>query len=289
MLRAVPDHPKFAELKALLKLPKGAAAGFLEMMWHFAGRFTPQGNIGKYSDAAIEAWVEWNGEPGALIAALEKAHWLDRHPVHGLVVHDFHDHADDATRLSLKRKRLDFLTRCPDTVPTTSGLPEPGAGAEPGAEPEPGARVISIRPVVDETWTLFEAEADKAGMVASDEERIDLSRKWASLDFEHRLKAIDALKRRMANGEYSSGFVPTMRNYLWDRLWTRADRPRPKARDAPAEKKASNFRQDFGAEIAGPCKDCGSVAACGCAAAKVSQALEGLRSGMQVRQIGASK
>lgn len=45
-LRAVPDHPKFAELKAILGQPKGPVAGWLEMMWHFTGRFTPKGTLG---------------------------------------------------------------------------------------------------------------------------------------------------------------------------------------------------------------------------------------------------
>ncbi len=54
-LRAVPDHPKFADLKARLGRPKYVALGCLETIWHFTGRFTPQGNLGKYTDQAIEA------------------------------------------------------------------------------------------------------------------------------------------------------------------------------------------------------------------------------------------
>ncbi len=49
-LRAVPDHPKFADLMARLGRPKYVALGCLEAVWHFTGRFTPQGNIGKYTD-----------------------------------------------------------------------------------------------------------------------------------------------------------------------------------------------------------------------------------------------
>jgi hypothetical protein len=64
-LRAVPDHPKFYRLKTILHLNRGSALGYLEGTWHFCARFTPQGNIGKYSDEEIEAWLEWDGEPGA--------------------------------------------------------------------------------------------------------------------------------------------------------------------------------------------------------------------------------
>src|ERR1700687_3950916 len=124
-LRAVDDHPKLARLKAILKCGRCQAMGCLEAVWHFTGRFTPQGNLGKYSDAEIEAWVEWWGEPGIFIPALVEAGWVDRDQVHRLVVHDWDKHADDATRLSLKRQKMPFVATRPYSVPTMSGLPEP--------------------------------------------------------------------------------------------------------------------------------------------------------------------
>lgn len=107
-LRAVPDHPKFAHLKALLDQPKGATLGWLEAIWHFAGRFTPQGNVGKYSDQAIEAWVEWNGVPGALISALAESKWLDKDQEHRLIAHDWHEHADVMVHTTLARSLQRF-------------------------------------------------------------------------------------------------------------------------------------------------------------------------------------
>jgi|GEM_PF-2324998 hypothetical protein len=107
-LRAVSDHPKFADLKARLGRPKYAALGCLEAIWHFTGRFTPQGNIGKYTDHAIEAWVEWDGEPGALIAALVDARWLDTDPTHRLIVHDWNEYADSMVHTDLARHCLLF-------------------------------------------------------------------------------------------------------------------------------------------------------------------------------------
>jgi len=143
-LRAVVDHPKFFRLKTLLKLTKGECLGYLEAVWHFTGRYTPNGNIGKYSVEEIEAWVEWDGEEGALISAMITAKWIDNDPVHGLIVHDWCKHADDATRLSLKRANTAFIVptvsgQCRDTVTdtaTVSGLPEPEPVPEPVPEPE---------------------------------------------------------------------------------------------------------------------------------------------------------
>lgn len=121
-LRAVPDHPKFADLKMRLKQPKGVVVGWLEMMWHFSARFTPQGNIGKYSDTAIEAWLEWNGEPGALIAALADTGWLDRSEAFRLIIHDWHEHADDYVNTELARKCLTFAN---GKLPRTGRLNKP--------------------------------------------------------------------------------------------------------------------------------------------------------------------
>jgi hypothetical protein len=133
-LRAVPDHPKFADLKARLNQPKGAVLGWLEAIWHFTGRFTPQGNIGKYEDRAIEAWVEWNGEPGALIAALIASRWLDEDPVWRILVHDWAKHADKAAKNSINRSKEDF---CVPTIRTLYPLPVPESSPVPESLPEP--------------------------------------------------------------------------------------------------------------------------------------------------------
>lgn len=115
-LRAVPDHPKFAALKARLGVPKHVALGILETLWHFAGRYTPQGNVGKYTDSEIEAWLEWGGgETGVLIQALVDSRWLDRDSAWRVLVHDWPIHADKATKQALVRSKLQF---CVPTVHT---------------------------------------------------------------------------------------------------------------------------------------------------------------------------
>jgi hypothetical protein len=108
-LRAVPDHPKFAALKARLSMNRAETMGYLECMWHFCGRFTPQGNIGKYTDSQIESWIEWRGEPGALISAFIAEKWIDQDTNYRLVVHDWHLHADKATKNALVRTKKIFV------------------------------------------------------------------------------------------------------------------------------------------------------------------------------------
>src|ERR1035437_623991 len=118
-LRAVTEHPKFAQLKSILRAPKGATLGWLEATWHFAAKFTPQGNVGKYDNSQIEAWVEWNGEPGALIAALVESKWLDDDPEFRLVIHDWDRHADTFVHTDLARHCLTFVN---GALPNTGRL-----------------------------------------------------------------------------------------------------------------------------------------------------------------------
>jgi hypothetical protein len=154
-LRAVPDHPKFADLKQRLGLPKYATLGILEAIWHFTGRFTPQGNIGKYPDSVIEAWAEWQGEPGAMVSALLQSRWVDADEEFRILVHDWDQHADKATKTALARSKRDFctpnvptlFTQCTDSVLPEGGLPVPVPVPEPVPVPVPV-------PVPDKNTTL---------------------------------------------------------------------------------------------------------------------------------------
>lgn len=107
-LRAVIDHPKFSRLKQILRLNKPCTLGNLEALWHFCGRYTPTGAIGKYSNADIEAWLEWDGPADQLVEALVAARWIDEHPEHRLVVHDWPHHADDLVHTELARRCQPF-------------------------------------------------------------------------------------------------------------------------------------------------------------------------------------
>jgi hypothetical protein len=91
----------------------------LELLWHFAARYAQQGNVGRYSDARIEAALDWCGKRGSLIDGLVQARWLQRTAKYGLLVHDWHVHADDAVRKYLTRNKLEFLTREQDTGKST--------------------------------------------------------------------------------------------------------------------------------------------------------------------------
>jgi len=134
MKRGTPRHPKIAHLCELLRVKLPTAVGYLELLWHFTAEFAPQGDIGRFADQRIEAAISWPGSPGNLASALVEAGWLDRNEEHRLVVHDWHDHADDAVRKRLSRAKLPFLSYPCDTAKVTGEPPTP---ADNGSLPEP--------------------------------------------------------------------------------------------------------------------------------------------------------
>lgn len=68
-------------------------AGLLEVMWLVAARETPRGDLGQMDNETIAIELEWNGDPDHLVKSLVETRWLDPHPEHRLVVHDWADHA----------------------------------------------------------------------------------------------------------------------------------------------------------------------------------------------------
>ena len=103
MKRGTVDHPKTKKLAKLLELPRYAAVGILESLWHFAARYCPTGDVGRYGDDELAEDLGWTGDPKALTDALVEAEWLDRNDTHRLIVHDWPEHCDDAVHMHLAR------------------------------------------------------------------------------------------------------------------------------------------------------------------------------------------
>ena len=129
MKRGACEHPKVYDLMARLKKRRPEVLGYLELLWQFAAKFAPQGNIGRFPDDRIEAACDWTGRRGALIDALVQAGWLQLDSSYRILVHDWHEHADNTVRKRLQRDRLTFFQptettsrQCPDTVQTPSAL-----------------------------------------------------------------------------------------------------------------------------------------------------------------------
>jgi hypothetical protein len=96
--RTAPGSPKTIDLARRLGITRYAAVGLLEMLWHYTAQYAPRGDIGRHGDEAVIAEaVYWDRDPAELVLQLRAAGWLDLCQ-HGLHVHHWPDHADQAVQ-----------------------------------------------------------------------------------------------------------------------------------------------------------------------------------------------
>jgi hypothetical protein len=111
MKRGGPQHPKVMLLAATLGLERYAAVGLLECLWHFTAQYAPRGDLGRYTDAQIAGAIGWQVNDAArLVDALVCCRLVDASPTDRLVVHDWHDHADQTVQRVLSRRGESFVT-----------------------------------------------------------------------------------------------------------------------------------------------------------------------------------
>ncbi len=121
MKREALEHTKLKRLRRRLNLPKWQAVGLLETLWHLTAKQTPRGDIGKLSDEDIAIGIDYSGDEILMVDALVASGWVDRHPEHRLLIHDWHEHCDDGVHMKLARGRIFFAT---GHTPKTSRLPK---------------------------------------------------------------------------------------------------------------------------------------------------------------------
>lgn len=97
------------------------AMGLMEAIWHLTDREAPRGDIGRLSDEDIALSIGYSKDEAELINALVSAGWIDRDEKHRLVVHDWHEHAQDSVHMRLARARQHFFN---GQAPNLSRLPK---------------------------------------------------------------------------------------------------------------------------------------------------------------------
>lgn len=120
MKREAIDHTKIKRLCRRLRIPRYQAVGILETLWHLTAKEAARGDIGKLSNEDIALSLDYQEDEDELIECLTACGWLDIHPEHRLVVHDWIEHVDDAVHMRLARARLFFWD---GTAPKTGRLP----------------------------------------------------------------------------------------------------------------------------------------------------------------------
>lgn len=161
MKRGTMILPKFKRLGRELGLPTYATAGLLECLWHFTAQCAERGNIGKYTDEDIAEAVGWEGNAAALVAALILHKWLDKCDTHRLVVHDWNQHADDATKKRVERSgeswAIAVKTEARRTTADNGGqrrtMADNGSLPEPEPEPEPVPEPQPLAVVAEDPWS----------------------------------------------------------------------------------------------------------------------------------------
>lgn len=107
-LRGTLTHRKTRRLAQLLGIEPPAALGYVEALFHVTGEQAIQGDIGRMSNADIAMEIFSSIDPDTLVKAYIDAGWIDTHPIHRLVLHDWSEHSDDAVDVKLARKGMTY-------------------------------------------------------------------------------------------------------------------------------------------------------------------------------------
>ena len=117
MMRQAPSLGKFKKLLRRLRPhiehttidPETIIVGLLEKLWHATLTSAPAGDIGRIDDELLCETIGWRGEPSVLLNELVECRWLDRHPVHRFLTHDWHEHCPDSHKRNMKRWGKTFI------------------------------------------------------------------------------------------------------------------------------------------------------------------------------------
>ena len=109
MLDGAFTSPKIRRLAAVLTIPWPHALGLCGLLWRFAAKHAPTGEVGRHEDEDIATVLEWPGDTAELVDGLVTCRLLDRvDPPARLLVHDWPDHAPRYVGATLRRRGLDW-------------------------------------------------------------------------------------------------------------------------------------------------------------------------------------
>jgi hypothetical protein len=109
-------------------------------------------------------------------------------------------------------------------------LPPPPLGGEAHTKPKPKREPVSEPNAIGapEHWGALLSVAARAGLQWSAAIESKLRATWSRIPIDERLIAIEGISLRVDTGEYADpAYVPKLRRYLEERLWTERVRPPP--------------------------------------------------------------
>jgi len=119
MKRGTIGHTKTLHLASLLGIEHLHAVGVLEAFWHWVAAAAPTGAMGAGAPSHLATSIGWRGESSSLVDAFHRAGFVDPHPLHTYVVHDWSQHATNDVHTTLAGAGKLFWD---GVVPSTSGL-----------------------------------------------------------------------------------------------------------------------------------------------------------------------
>jgi hypothetical protein len=138
MKTGTPNHIKTKRLARKLKLPLYSVVGILETLWHLTADCADDGGIGRHSNEEIAAYLEWGGDCDELVDALVSSGWLDAHPLHRLIVHDWMEHAPKFIKDRVSKRKI--RTYVSSESDKRELAPRVSAGVSDKREPESDTR-----------------------------------------------------------------------------------------------------------------------------------------------------
>lgn len=136
-LRGTLTHRKTRRLAKLLDIPACFALGLMESLWHVTAEQQPDGGIGRMSNQDIADEMFYDGDADKLIRAMIDSGWIDEYEECRLVVHDWHDHADQSVKRKVARHGSGFVGHIPQMTSHDYPCLDVPSSPEPEPVPEP--------------------------------------------------------------------------------------------------------------------------------------------------------
>lgn len=144
MKSGTPNHIKTKRLKRRLGLKAFEVIGVLESLWQLTADCADDGAIGRHTNEDIAAYMEWEGSPDELVAALVDSGWLDHDKDDRLVIHDWEDHMPHYIKERIQKRGWRRKQRtCDEKTPDSPGTVQQLSGQCPAlswdvlAQPNP--------------------------------------------------------------------------------------------------------------------------------------------------------
>jgi hypothetical protein len=112
------------------------AVGILERLWHNTAVGSPRGDIGRFDNEELAEMVGWHKDAEELVAVLTDERWLDPHPTHRLLVHDWHEHAPRHVKANVAKVGGFYATESGTISAQGDALPLPEIRTAPPNEPK---------------------------------------------------------------------------------------------------------------------------------------------------------